>query len=126
MEQDLIDESGASRNGADLDPFLTVQDIATALRLNPQTVRNWIARGSLPALKVGRRVRIRRADFEAFLEHARIDFVRLGSGQSLKASAHRPVVFHDGPRRWANTKASPRFARLRPNPAAQSQMKPWI
>ena len=33
------------------------------LRLNQQTVRNWIDQGSLPALRVGRRVRVRRADF---------------------------------------------------------------
>lgn len=34
------------------------------LKLNQQTVRNWIDQGSLPALRVGRRVRIKRSDFE--------------------------------------------------------------
>jgi excisionase family DNA binding protein len=48
--------------------FLTVYDIADLLRVNPQTVRNWISRGELPAIRVGsRRVRVRRADFDAFL-----------------------------------------------------------
>lgn len=40
------------------------------LKLNQQTVRNWIDQGSLPALRVGRRVRIRRSDFERVLERA--------------------------------------------------------
>jgi excisionase family DNA binding protein len=53
------------------DEFLTVADIARVLKLNQQTVRNWIDRGSLPALHIGRRVRIRRSDFEALLERGR-------------------------------------------------------
>ena len=39
--------------------FLTVAEVADMLKLNQQTVRNWIDQGSLPALRVGRRVRIR-------------------------------------------------------------------
>ena len=44
--------------------FLTVAEVAEMLKLNQQTVRNWIDQGSLPALRVGRRVRIKRSDFE--------------------------------------------------------------
>ncbi len=47
--------------------FLTVAEVAELLRLNQQTVRNWIDQGSLPAHRVGRRVRIRRSDFERVL-----------------------------------------------------------
>jgi excisionase family DNA binding protein len=47
--------------------FMTVAEVAETLKLNQQTVRNWIDQGSLPALKVGRRVRIRRTDFERIL-----------------------------------------------------------
>lgn len=50
------------------DDFLTVAEVADVLKLNQQTVRNWIDRGELPALRVGRRVRIRRADFHEMLE----------------------------------------------------------
>src|SRR5438105_3944901 len=49
------------------DPFLTVAEVAAMLKLNQQTVRNWIDQGSLPALRVGRRVRIRRSDLERVL-----------------------------------------------------------
>jgi excisionase family DNA binding protein len=51
------------------DEYLTVNEIAEHLKLNPQTVRNWVAAGSLPAVRVGRRVRIRRADFDRLLAH---------------------------------------------------------
>jgi excisionase family DNA binding protein len=47
--------------------FLTVAEVAQVLKLNQQTVRNWIDQGSLPALRVGRRVRIRRSDFDRLL-----------------------------------------------------------
>jgi excisionase family DNA binding protein len=50
--------------------FLTVAEVAAALKLNQQTVRNWIDQGSLPALRVGRRVRIRRSDFDRLLMDA--------------------------------------------------------
>ncbi|MGZ4198040.1 MAG: helix-turn-helix domain-containing protein [Solirubrobacteraceae bacterium] len=49
------------------DSFLTVAEVAGILKLNQQTVRNWIDQGSLPALRVGRRVRIRRSDFDRIL-----------------------------------------------------------
>ena len=48
--------------------YLTVADVAATLKLNQQTVRNWIDQGSLPALRVGRRVRIKRSDFDRILD----------------------------------------------------------
>ena len=50
--------------------FLTVAEVAEMLKLNQQTVRNWIDQGSLPALRVGRRVRIKRSDFDRILEQS--------------------------------------------------------
>ena len=50
------------------DSFLTVADVAEMLKLNQQTVRNWIDQGSLPAVRVGRRVRIKRSDFDRILD----------------------------------------------------------
>ncbi len=50
------------------DDYLTVADIAGLLKLNQQTVRNWIDQGSLPAVRVGRRVRIRRVDLQRVLD----------------------------------------------------------
>jgi excisionase family DNA binding protein len=50
------------------DSFLTVAEVAEILKLNQQTVRNWIDQGSLPAVRVGRRVRIKRSDLERVLD----------------------------------------------------------
>ena len=50
--------------------YLTVAEVAERLKLNQQTVRNWIEQGSLPALRVGRRVRIKRSDFQRVLDEA--------------------------------------------------------
>jgi excisionase family DNA binding protein len=47
---------------------MTVAEVATILKLNQQTVRNWIDNGKLPAIHVGRRVRIKRSDFERLIE----------------------------------------------------------
>jgi excisionase family DNA binding protein len=49
---------------------MTVADVAATLKLNQQTVRNWIDQGRLPALRVGRRVRIKRSDFERILDES--------------------------------------------------------
>jgi excisionase family DNA binding protein len=58
----------SSESGNLEESFMTVAEVAEVLKLNQQTVRNWIDQGSLPALRVGRRVRIRRSDFERLLE----------------------------------------------------------
>jgi excisionase family DNA binding protein len=83
------------------DEFLTVAEIARILKLNQQTVRNWIDQGTLPALRVGRRVRVRRSDFDA------------------RSSAVEPRPHHPAPRRprrsgratWIRLLASSRQAR---------------
>ena len=49
------------------DKFLTVKEVAERLLLNQQTVRNLIDRGTIPAVHVGRRVRIPQADFDRYL-----------------------------------------------------------
>lgn len=50
--------------------FPTVAEVADLLRLNQQTVHNWIDAGSLPAVRVGRQVRIRCIDLDRNLMHA--------------------------------------------------------
>ena len=73
MPRDSIASPGLPNVAAERQQFLTVQEIAGILKLNPQTVRNWIGRGTLPAHRVGRLVRIRRADFEQLLETSRVE-----------------------------------------------------
>ena len=52
------------------DSLLTVDDIARILKLNPQTVRNWITSGYLGAIRIGRNVRVTRAEFDRLLEES--------------------------------------------------------
>jgi excisionase family DNA binding protein len=53
---------------AEPDELLSVADIAAELEMNQQTIRDWIDSGYLPAIRIGRRVRVRRSDFDALLE----------------------------------------------------------
>jgi excisionase family DNA binding protein len=50
------------------DEFMTVAEVASVLRLNQQTIRNWIDSGTMPAVRIGRRVRIKRSDFDRVVE----------------------------------------------------------
>ena len=38
--------------------YLTVREAAELLRVNPKTVRRWIGKGELPAMKIGHTTRI--------------------------------------------------------------------
>ena len=72
-----------------MDELLTVAEVAAILKLNPQTVRNWIDQGSLPAVRVGRRVRIRREDFQALVDQGY-------SGSRPQTSGFDAQAFWDG------------------------------
>lgn len=49
-------------------PYLTVKEAAEMARLAPSAIRLFIRKRELKALKVGRRVIIKRTDLERFLE----------------------------------------------------------
>jgi excisionase family DNA binding protein len=52
----------------EIPPVMTVQEAAEILQLHPSTVRSYIAKGALRAVKLGHRtVRISREDLCAFL-----------------------------------------------------------
>jgi excisionase family DNA binding protein len=53
---------------AEPDELLTVAEIAATLKMNQQSIGNWIDSGYLPAIRIGRRVRVKRSDFDALLE----------------------------------------------------------
>jgi excisionase family DNA binding protein len=64
------------------EPLLTVVDIAERLSVNEQTVRNWIDRDELKAIRVGaRRVRV--------TEEALNDFIGLRPEQPVRPSRAR-------------------------------------
>ena len=51
--------------------LLTVAEVAKELRINPKTVRQYIASGELVAIVLGRGYRISREDLEDFKRHRR-------------------------------------------------------
>lgn len=59
--------------------LLTVQEIARMLKVTPITVRRHIAAGRLPAVKVGRAVRVRREAVDEFVTPVQ------GAGQAASA-----------------------------------------
>lgn len=62
--------SRAALDGSSTRPgLLTVQDVAAYLAVSPWTIREWIAVGKLPAVRLpGRLVRVKRADLERLVE----------------------------------------------------------
>src|SRR5947199_7751917 len=95
-----------SANVGQNDAFLTVAEVADMLKLNQQTVRNWIDQGSLPALRMGRRVRIKRSDFQRVLAESYSPAAGSGPQQSGPSAEDF----------WGGTPVG----LAEPNPAAQS------
>ena len=62
--------------------FMTVQEVADLLKLNPQTVRNLIDSGELPAIRIGRRVRIQRSVLERQIGWQQDERVEVGAGSA--------------------------------------------
>lgn len=54
----------------DLPPILTVEDIASFLRLQEATVRAWLRAGVIPAMHLGGRWRVERGTFQQWLADA--------------------------------------------------------
>ena len=44
--------------------YLTIREVKDLLHVSERTVRRWIRSGALPALKIGRSVRVRREDID--------------------------------------------------------------
>lgn len=48
--------------------LLTVEELAEALGLAPQTIRNWVALRKIPFLRIGGKTRFRKRSIEMWLE----------------------------------------------------------
>jgi excisionase family DNA binding protein len=91
-----------------MDEFLTVAEVAELLRLNQQTIRNWIADGKLRALRVGRRVRIARADLETLTRAYKRARTRAAAGHP----AGRSGTARSMHRRSSRQNADPGYTKL--------------
>ncbi len=73
-----------------LEPLLTVDDIARILNVSRATAKCMTSRRAFPVVKVGRLVRVRRAELEAWISQNEISAVqkeRLGSRASRSEKA---------------------------------------
>ena len=59
------------RSKAVLSAFLTTEEVLGCLKVNPRTIYRLIKSGELPAVRVGRQWRFRRADLDAWIDRQR-------------------------------------------------------
>ena len=69
--------------------LLTPREVAEVMRVSTMTVYRLIKSGELPAIRVGKHLRIRGQDVAAFLD-ARVVRTPSGSGSTKSASKGRP------------------------------------
>ena len=65
--------------------LLTVPQVAEDFQVTPQTIRNWIDQGVLPAVRVGRAFRVRSEDVDALLERASAESSSLATRRDVWA-----------------------------------------
>ncbi len=63
LETDQVPPTASHR-----DDLLDAEEIGAELRVNPKTVRRWMADGELPYRKLGRRNLVRRSELEQFID----------------------------------------------------------
>ena len=51
--------------------FLTTEEVLSCLKVNPRTIYRLIRTGELPAVRIGRQWRFRRADLDMWLDRQR-------------------------------------------------------
>jgi len=59
-------ELGESKGGGYMEVY-TIEEVAKMLKVSEQTIRALVRDGTLPAKKVGRAWRIKKTDFEAYM-----------------------------------------------------------
>ena len=55
-------------SGARNSAFLTTEEVLGCLKVNPRTIYRLIRNGELPAIRIGRQWRFRRADLDRWVE----------------------------------------------------------
>ena len=55
-----------------MDEYLSTRHIAKMLDINIITVRRWIKKGLLPAIRLERTMRVKKSDLEKFLNERRV------------------------------------------------------
>jgi len=70
------------------DQFYTVKTLAEKLAIRPITVYRMVDQGKLPAVRIGKSIRFRPADIDAFLETVRVGPAGLVNENVMKEGAN--------------------------------------
>lgn len=54
-------------SGLLFDNLITTEELATILRVHSQTIRNWVARGKIPHIQIGRRNLFQKGSIQKWL-----------------------------------------------------------
>jgi len=68
--------------------FWSVKQVSDALHVHSRTVLNWVNAGRLPAIKVGRVIRISDADLQTFLKMVRTEARKKRHGEPTPTGDH--------------------------------------
>jgi len=55
-----------------MESYMLLKEIASILRVHIVTVRRWVIKGKLPAVLLGKDYRVKKSDFEKFLNERRV------------------------------------------------------
>lgn len=55
-----------------MDEYVTTREISSALKVNILTVRRWISAGKIRAVFLGKEYRIKKSDFEEFMNEREV------------------------------------------------------
>jgi excisionase family DNA binding protein len=64
--------AAARADRQELAACLTTEDVLAYLNVTPRTIYRLVRTGELPAIRIGRQWRFRRADLEAFVNRQRV------------------------------------------------------
>jgi excisionase family DNA binding protein len=55
-----------------MEKYMLLKEIASILRVHILTIRRWVIKGKLPAYTLGKEYRVKKSDFEKFLNDRRV------------------------------------------------------
>ena len=61
----------SNNESQEMEAFLTTEEVLSYLKITPRTIYRLIRTGELPAVRIGRQWRFRRADLDRWLERQR-------------------------------------------------------
>jgi excisionase family DNA binding protein len=57
-----------------VEDLLTISEVAELLKVSDRTVRNWIEKGTIKAYRFGLVYRIKKSDFDNFVNESQVNF----------------------------------------------------